>query len=90
VRWGRLNVTDDELHELHREAQALLALGVSPAAIKSQVRLERALCAELELDPFDPEQMDRMLDAVHEMCWPDPRSRPARLAIEGWGADPRE
>ena len=75
-------MTDDQLAELHREVQAALVDGVTPYSTCLQIRLEKALCRELDLDVFDRDMLEHMVDAVHERAWPDAASRPARLTID--------
>jgi hypothetical protein len=79
-------VTDDAPINLHLEAQTLLTQGVTKAAVEAQIKLERAICNELELNPLDRDAVDYMLNAIHEMTFEDAASRPSRLVIEGWAA----
>jgi hypothetical protein len=79
-------VSDEELVSLHREVQQALVAGVTPHSTRLQIRLEKALCRELDLDVFDHDMLEHMFDAVHEMVFEDAATRPARLVIEGWGA----
>jgi hypothetical protein len=82
-------VSDDELASLHREVQELLSQGgVSSYAIRMQIDLEREMCRALDLDIFDADMMDRMLDELHCRAWADAATRPERLvAYDGdWGA----
>ena len=55
---------------------------VTPHSTRLQIRLEKALCRELNIDAFDRDMLEQMLDAVHERAWPDAVSRPARLTID--------
>ena len=85
-----ISLSDDELIELHREAQAALSMGVTPYALTTQLNLERAVCGTLNLSIWDPDTLEFILDELHRRAFPDAGTRPERLVIEAGGADPRE
>ena len=49
-----------------------------------QIDLEREMARSLQLDVYDRETFERLLDELHCRVWPDARTRPARLtAFDG-------
>ena len=75
--------TDDELHDLHRECQAALVQGETPFAVGVWVDLFREVCTSLDVDCWDRDLIEIMLDEIHCRAYPDASVRPARLVIEG-------
>jgi len=73
---------------MHKDAQHALSMGATRYSIETQVRLERELCRACDIDVFDEEVIDRMLDRIHDMAFPGPVA-PPRLELAG-GWDPRE
>jgi hypothetical protein len=86
----RKPLSDDALAELHREAQHALSMGVTKWSMGLQIRLERELCRALDLDIFNGESIEAMLDHVHALTFPDATTRPARLVVMEQRADPWE
>jgi hypothetical protein len=75
-------LSDDELVEMHREAQAALSHGETAWAISCQLELERELVRACDLDVLnDGDIIDRLLDELHSRAFPAP-TRPPRLEIE--------
>ena len=81
--------SDDELVAMHIEAQALMVHGETPAAVDAWVDLLREVRTSLDVDCWDRDLIDIILDQIHCRAYPDASVRPARLVIEG-GGDPRE
>ena len=62
--------------DLYRDTQAALAHGKTAHAVIAVVNLERAVCRSLDLDVFDRDMVEAILDELHCRAWPDPRTRP--------------
>ena len=85
---ARAVLSDAELVEMHKDAQYLLAQGLTKAAMNAQYALHRAILNTFDWDYFDDDDLvEKMLDRIHERAFPDP-ARPPRLVIEF--SDPRE
>jgi|SRR5689334_15730287 len=77
-----VRLSDEQLVEMHKDAQYLLAQGVTPAALDAQIELTRQICIALDLNVIDDEDViEKMLDTIHERAFPGPIA-PPRLTLE--------
>jgi hypothetical protein len=74
-------LSDAELVAMHVEVQRALSLGVTAYAMDCWIDLKRALCRELDIDPFDDGLLDHIVNELHNRAWPDASTRPPRLEI---------
>jgi hypothetical protein len=58
-------MSDNALVAMHIEAQALMVHGETPAAVDAWVDLLREVCTSLDVDCWDRELIDIMLDEIH-------------------------
>jgi hypothetical protein len=76
----RKPLSDDELVIQHRLVQELLAEGhVTQYARWMQLDLEREMARSLDLNVFERDTFERVLNVLHARAWPDAATRPERL-----------
>jgi len=62
-------VSDAQLVEMHKQAQAALVYGVTPYALRVQIDLEREICRSIDLDIIsERDVLEYLLDQLHSMA----------------------
>jgi hypothetical protein len=80
-------MSDDELVAAYLDLQDLLrrAGGQTPTTIARTVEFEREVVRALDLDVWDYDMVELMIDELHSRAYPDATTRPDRLCIEPAG-----